>query len=857
MRITEWLSTTMAPLVAVALLSLAPAALADEPGEEAMAESAAEELAQGQAATRRAVRGQIEEITVTARKREENLQQTPISITAFGVQTLEDNTVTRMDDISDLTPNMQYDTGSLGLHGFVSIRGIGNGDAIATRDPAVGIYVDGIYIARSAGHLLAVSDPERIEVLRGPQGTLFGRNTVGGAVNVITAKPDDEFSARGTLRYGNYNNIETRAHVNIPLNDDWAFMRLSFASQTRDPVKDNKARASQLAPGQGGLFPKFKDLDDRKLLAGRVSLRLLPTENLELTITGDQARVHQRARGAHCNYDENSEAGAGRTASGAFFPSLTIGSLIGPADFPPVGLPPDGGMNLWADYRANCERTEDLDYDEFTSNVPGKVTLDTWGVSFTTTWDATEDITLKYIGAWRRSEHGEEQEFDWTGTAEFGHCDRDEEQADQVSHELNANGLALDGRLSWTAGLYTFREKTNPRTGYLCRVAQTYAQQLFSIGFPTVPLFGGFLPPGAAVPPGVFTPVSFSFVELNWVTNNTYAGYAQATYDLTEQLSVTAGVRRMNETKKWKHIRQRPTFDLMRPSLGALCPPGVPGTFVVACTLQDVTDDERFDKWTFTGNIQYQWNDDLMTYVTYSTGYKSGGFNGRADSPTTIEGFDPEKVDSYEFGMKSAWFDNRVTANLAAFLTEYEDIQQTVLKSEADGSFSSVVRNAGEAQIRGVELEVNARPLPGLDASIGLGLIDADYHEKITFNNDGERVNRRDDDFANTPDVTLNVSLAYSVETPFGVLTPRVSYYHQDEVNFDEDTDKLTQGTYGLLNGRISLVIDDRTEVALWGRNLTDRKYKNTGIPFFDGFAVGDVFYGDPVRYGIEVSRRF
>lgn len=848
---------------------------ADEPGESdvLLAQGQPDEEADVEAAGRQRERTLLEEIVVTARKREENLQQTPISVTALGATDLEDIQARRLDDIGQHVPNLQLTTGSEGTNARVRIRGIGNADAIVTRDPSVGVYVDGVYLARAAGTLLAVSDIERVEVLRGPQGTLFGKNTTGGAVNVITAKPDSEFGASASFRYGNYNNIETRGHLNVPLDDEWAYARLSFASRTRDPLTDNKGPILGLEPHQGGRNPKFDNADDKKMLAARFSLRLLPADNLEVMLIGERTKVHQRGRGGHCRYNPDGETAQGISKGGKPLTSLTTGNLAfleGVFGF----VPNDGGMNRVADFRENCEATERLDVHEFSSNVTNRVNLDTWGTTGVFTWDVSDLVALKYTTAWRRYERKGEQEFDWTATAEFGHCFNDTQQHDQLSHELNATGLAIEGRLNWTAGLYAFREKVNPHKGFLCRVGQTLSDDYFENGAsfvipdPLLSFFPGcvsgvpcpvipapFIPSSQARKPG-FTEAharnAFGFIESNWIVNNTYAGYAQVTFDLTESLSLTGGVRRLVEKREWTHQQEIPGEQGL----------GYADAFLVMIIDEpEVNAHDRFDKWTMLANLQYQWTEELMTYFTFSTGYKGGGFNGRVNEElqATLESFEPEDVDSWEIGMKSTWFDRRLVANVSAFYTEYENIQQTVLASASDGSFASVVENAGEAIIRGAEVELRARPTPGLDLTAGLGWTDPDYHENFTLNNDGEIENRRGEEFFNTPNFTMNLSAAYSLDTPVGILTPRLSWYHQSEVNYSPSVEDLTkQGTVGLLSGRLSLELNDGvTEVALWGTNLLDREWSDTAISFDDGFAVADIFYAPPRLFGIEINREF
>ena len=177
----------------------------------------------------------IENIVITARKREENLQSTPLAVTAISGNTLEDAGAMRADEISNFSPSLLFDqSAARPSEARISIRGVTNTDPIVTRENSVGVYLDGIYLGRAAGQLVDLADMERVEVLRGPQGTLFGRNTIGGAINIISRKPTDKFEANGTVRVGNFNLIETRGAVNIPIVPERRALRIVFQTATRD-----------------------------------------------------------------------------------------------------------------------------------------------------------------------------------------------------------------------------------------------------------------------------------------------------------------------------------------------------------------------------------------------------------------------------------------------------------------------------------------------------------------------------------------------------------------------------------------------------------------------------------------------
>ena len=870
----------------------------------------------------------VEEITITARKREEGLQDAPLSVSAFSSATLDELTTSRIDDIGKFVPNLQIGTGGGGSNSTrIQIRGVGNADPIVSRDPAVGIYIDGVYLSRAQGSLLQVADLERVEVLRGPQGTLYGRNTIGGAINLVTKKPDEEYGADLSVRVGNYNLLETKTSVNIPLLPEKLMSRISFVTQTREGYTHN------LLDGER--------TDDNKLLTSRAALRYLASDNVILDFAGDISKRHQNGRGGQCRYDDNQPAAVGVLRNGVGFASL-----------PPLQNQNNG-------FRDRCRNSTNLDEFDYRSDINSELDEDTLGLASTLTWDLEDtDMTVKWINAWRRQETSGESEFDFTETR-FGRLrDPSGDQSDQISSEFNLSGLGFDGKFKWTTGLYGSREKSNSG-----KAVASVAADLSDYSFAQA----------AGLPAGIGTSgtpfLNFlgfndaldiaSFSEQNDIANNNFAAYGQATYDFTERISLTAGLRRLVERKQIKTKRFSAVGDPFAPMPGQLqtgvgndarlngdtcfkafqpgCANIVPLTPVgpdglnndMATLFPGVvegrfqsTDDtplqvdtsERFDAWTGLVNLQYRLNDDAMIYGSFSNGYKSGGFNGRLNpqEPSTQENFDPEKLDSYELGLKSAWFDNRLVANIALFYSQYDDIQQTILKSASDGSFASVVRNAGEAVVRGAEVELRGAPLAGLDMGLNLGFTDADYRENLreirekapgpdgildnfvcgsgvfpdpaacagdpTDPNSQVRVDRRtgslnlvstDDttqmvnfrreEFFNVPNFTASAYMAYTFDTPVGSLTPRVSWFHQNAIQYSVDPNgNGDQDKYGLLSGRVGLLLADGvTEVAIFGSNLLDRRYINDAISFDDGFAVTDVYYGPPRMYGLEVRRTF
>jgi iron complex outermembrane receptor protein len=502
-----------------------------------------------------------------------------------------------------------------------------------------------------------------------------------------------------------------------------------------------------------------------------------------------------------------------------------------------------------------CLESENTDEFTYLSPIRSKQNLDTWGLGSTVTWDM-ESMTFKSISAWQRQEVSSNQDFSFL-RANVGNVISPEEQQDQVSQEFNLSGTAMGGAFAWTTGLYGFYEKTAPaRT--LTKVGFDVCQnQLVNVpGMPGVQVPFSQIPGiGAATIAAV---CDATFFQRSAITTKALAAYGQFTYTVLDGLRLTMGLRRSVEAKEYKQTQERfqTAGDLTNP--------------IPQNRLFQTNQSARFDKWTPLFNMSYDLTETSMVYATYSRGFKSGGFNGRPSQTvgSTLEPFDQDILDNYEVGFKSSWLDSRLIANLALFTSKYDDIQQTILTQNPDnGAFASRTVNAAKADIRGAEVELRAVPVAGLDLRAGLGFTDAEYDEYIDFVQ-GPLVNgvrasvpldRTDQEFFNTPMFTMNLSAAYTLyDLPFGNLTTRLNWYHQDEVNYGPASDTLEQGKYGLLSGRISVLLPDgKTEIALFGENLLNRRFINSGINFEDGFAVSLGYYGAPRFYGVEIRRQF
>ncbi|WP_375203939.1 TonB-dependent receptor [Hyphococcus sp.] len=359
----------------------------------------------------------LDTITVTARKREENVQQTPIALTAFSQATLEDRQIFNVNEIAQYVPNLQasYAAGGSTAGSSFSIRGIGQADFITTTDPGVGTYLDGVYLARVTGAALELADIERIEVLRGPQGTLFGRNTIGGAVSVVTAKPSGEFGLKGELTAGSFARFQGRAILDAPLVEDVLAAKIAVFGKT----SNGYGKDIEPLGGSGDL-----GADDD--IAGRIQLRFTPGDGIEFNLSGD----YSRRRGT--------QAPQGRVF---FDPTSAVGMIFD-----------DGGANDVIGVNGDVD-SDDL--DRIAVDTPMTDDLDVYGVSLISDFDLG-GADLKLITAYRGLESQSGQDFDG-GNDPILNQFIDSEQW-QFSQEIQLTGVAMDGALDWLVGGYFFTE---------------------------------------------------------------------------------------------------------------------------------------------------------------------------------------------------------------------------------------------------------------------------------------------------------------------------------------------------------------------------------------------------------------
>jgi iron complex outermembrane receptor protein len=754
---------------------------------------------------------EIEEVIVTAQRREQYLQDTPVSVTVLSGEDLTSRMAGNLANVGDFVPNLDFSTATQSSRSsFVSavfIRGVGQTDFIVTSDPAVGIYVDGIYYGRTTGGVVDLLDIARVEVLRGPQGTLFGKNTIGGALNVVSEEPDEEFGGVAELTYGRFDLVKFRGTVNVPLADN-LFGRVAIST------KNSNGYGKQLDFATGEETAKLGKDDS---IAGRARLRWLPTDSMEANLAFDYTRVRE--------------------------PQV-------PDDIQAIN-PAAGLMGLWnalVGFPSGQPYTPAyLTPDDYTSYATGPniSELDLWGASLTLDWELGPHH-LKSITAYRDMESLFSNDGDGSPTRNLGSDGVDLDQ-DQFSQELQLFGKSFDDRLDWLAGLYYFEESALEITSAYVNPGIFQALEALPVLIgPTGPL--GPCPP----PPVVATlptpgplgcagnpnniPLDLDFHGTNDIEVTSYSAFGHANFALTDRWGVTAGLRYTHEEK---------THDLeyMRLNSGFIIAPAGTRT------------KNSWDAWTPKAGLEFRPTDNLMLYGSVSRGFRSGGFNGRPFFRESVLAYDPEYLWSYELGVKSDWFDRRLVANASVFFNDYTDVQLTSNRATADGNVAIFTENGGEAEFKGFEIELQARPIERLDLIAGIGYVDAEF----TKLNPGVTVTL-DTVFPKAPKWDGNFSAQYTLPAGnIGTLSLRGDYaYRSRYYNDTANTPGLVQDAFGLVNARIALEGSSQAwELAVFGTNLTDEHYITGGVGGLAAIGFNEVQYARPREWGVALTYRF
>lgn len=803
------------------------------------------------------------EIVVTAEFREARLQDTPIAITAVNAEMLEARGQTNIAQIAAQAPNVslrpQPQNGGSGLIAF--IRGVGQVDFNYALDPGVGVYIDDVFIPTLSSSLLDLMDLERIEVLRGPQGTLAGKNSIGGSIKLFSQRPDG--SGEGSLRveYGSYDLVSIRGMADLAITDDVA-VRISGMSRGRDGyianldyglTHPNSNVLPTNARGRGN--PDYFTLGGESVVAGRVALRWEAGDRLEVNLSGDYTRQRNDA-GANVLIAAGNPVGPGVSAelfnpnssnpSTSTTPTFTqVPWLVGKngqavqlnCAFVPAGpYSCDTGGNLQGYDPRFVSYGSFLDAMQPNAQAPFKPyfalpinNFEGYGIHGNVTFDISDNVQLVYIGSYRAysSQWGQDQDATPIPVAQLDN----ELNHEAWSSEVRLNFEAMNGLVEGTVGGY-YLDQTGT---YTARVDLNYVN-------PTIDFIHG---PDS-------TP------------STTKAVFGTLTLHPTDSLSLTGGLRYTKDEKIYTYFRSNPDGTVPgTPS--SVCPPGPPFA-APNCILTGLFNipgrfaGNRLD-WRIVAD--YRFSDALLAYASVSTGFKGGGVNPRPFVFDQALPFDPETLTTYEVGFKSDFWDRRVRLNASAFLNKYENIilgkqicPESVLQSPCLRP-----ENIGSADVKGLELELGLFPLDGLSIDGSIAFLDFEYTSPLTAQ--GNLVNSSingNNITPYTPELTYSFGIQYDAEVGSGILSGRFDGSYQDDVftNAENTSWSRVDGRF-LGNARLSYTTGDSDwRVSLEVQNLFDKYYfvsKSDTVANALGVVTG--VPGLPRTWSLSVERRF
>jgi len=711
----------------------------------------------------------IEEVVVTAQKRAESLQDVPIAINAMTGDELDRLGVATAEEVLKLVPNAGTVPQGGAKQNFF-IRGVGTADFHLNVVGAVGVFLDDVSLNSPFSVSFNSFDMERVEVLRGPQNTLFGRNTTGGAVNYISRKPSVEDGVNGYLRagFGSYDQLDVEGAVGFPLGEK-AALRFAAVSNTRDGPFKNVTRG--------------EDVGERDRQAARAQLLMQPSDTVELLL--------------------NVKAGTG---GGDPYPFKNVG-FLDPNDLTmPCAVPVD---DIIPQNNPNCADSSGFvhqydDWEDVSGGTKHREELDVFGASFRAIWDAGP-FTLTSITAFDSLEIEYHEDSDGAPTVIFQFYQ--DGNYDQLSQELRLTSPD-DAGLRWIAGLYYFSEEAE----YATVVRRTPA-------------------PLAPSGPDMFNITPNTLVDQD---NEAISVFGQLDFDLRDDLTLTAGYRWTNETKEGTNATSvrcvgpngGPPFC---PSLsddahlGRDLIPTLPALFEPPPEMLD----GDWTEWGARLALDYQISEDAILYGSISRGFKGGGFSIAALQSLlglAAQDVEPEVLWAYEVGVKSDWLEGAVRLNAAAFFYDWEGYQSfQPLIVPGTGTAVPQLLNVPKSTLTGTEVELTFVPAEGWYVQTGLGLLASEITDAGTIAGveDGN-------DLPNTPQLTFTGLVRKEIEMQTGVLGLQTNFRYRDDVTYDlANAPNLSQEGFWNVNARVSYDFgsNEQYEISLWGENLTEEEY--------------------------------
>ncbi|BFM14465.1 TonB-dependent receptor [Maricurvus nonylphenolicus] len=811
----------------------------------------------------------LEEIVVTAQKREQNLQDVPIAVSAFSGEQLQEAVVKDIFDLKNSAPGLQTVQEQNNSSSGFRVRGIGTSGQNFGLESAVGMYVDGVYRARQSAMIGEMIDVEAVEILRGPQGTLFGKNTPAGAIQFRTVAPSHEANGYASVTAGNYGQINASAAGNLSVIEDVLAVRGTVFRSERDGLYDVKGFGSE-------------ELNNRDREGVRLQALYTPTDDLSVRLIADYAVIDENCCGVSSTIDTLTTAGGpGSDAivaglGGTVFPGDTTGDFETALNFVPESKSRDRGLSAEVN------------------------------------WDVSDDYTLTSITAYRKFDSDSLSDSDFTDLDMLTSVDEAESTTFSQEFRITYTG----DKMNAVVGAYYFQQDLDLDASLTAGADLNEVVKLgLGSGSSTFTdfqnLYNGIVGPGGAgAVPAATDDVFLSSMVAGHTAkqeHESWAIFGQFDYNLTEELILTAGLRYTDEEKDMTTIFNEdwtptdPTSEAAyAAAFGALGDAfGGDNTALLALT-NGMTDFSAFAPFSqsgwggylfsgmtprdninaslsdsqVTGTIKLSWlaTEETMVYVSYGTGYKSGGTNTDRIAAGFNPVFDAETSESLEVGLKTEFPEQALRINAALHYTTVEDFQANTFTGTG-----FLLQNAGELESYGGELELFWVPAQNTEVSFNYAYTHAEYSEfdngncwtatpvhtgvaDPDTNADGESCDRSGDKLPLTPEHAVNLGVKQSFSLADGI-----DAYVYGEYTFlsglvqGNDTDPLKeQKDYGLLNLRAGVdFVDSDLMITLWGRNVLDEDYKGSTFdaPLQDGRLLTAA--GEPRTYGITLNKMF
>lgn len=739
-------------MISVSLLALAPA-VASAQEVEAPSDATSSTSPEG-----------LGEIVVTAQRRSQNIQDVPISIAAISGEALTEVGIRDPRDLAILVPGLSSQAGTSATTTSLFLRGVGIGDFNSNTTGAVGVYVDDVFLGANAGKLFNVFDSDGIEVLKGPQGTLYGRNTTAGAIRFSSRKPTDEFSANAAVSYGRFNEVQVEGGVGGPIIGDVLKARVAGTYLRRDGWLLNRVTGN-----------KLNDLD---MWAGRAIVDFTPNEDILI-----RAIVHGGQNRGGARQFQHRGQGVDFAGNPNFADGVPLDGL-GYADT-------DGDLNAG-------------DYD-----IEGQERVNVFGASLTASIDFS-GVTLTSISAYEQVRRSTVEDTDASpnNVLTATYIDRPQQYSQEVRLQSRDGGA-----VNWIVGGYYFRDKLVTKSAFdILRVFRDPDDLL------------GTLDPVNSI--GNF---AYPYTQ----KTESWAAFAQADVKLSDRLTLTGGLRYSADSIDFDF---HSFFD-----------------DVIVVPVLDFTGSKTFKDLSWRAALSFQATDDLLVYASSSKGYNSGGFAGGSSSdPAQLQPFGSEKLYAYEAGFKSDLLGRTLRFNAAAFYYDYRDLQVFVFDTSGVIPVQRKL-NAGNAELYGLEIELQAQPSRHFNAFVNASLLHARYKDFTALAADDYAGNK----LVNAPEYAISAGFTLTQPLPGdSALKLRVDGSLQSETFLTPDNVQANRvKPYGIANARLSWVAaDEKLEIALWAKNITGTRYVTYVSPVV---TMDQLNYNDPATYGVQAVLKF